>query len=221
MFDKQIVFDFVEGKISFDEFWSYWTKHPEIAEWLDEIADFKHRPIPEKMFSGFIGIQAICCKYDDGHIFNMLNHNPYPPEGAQMAKAFTQNHIYSIVGAALTAAYPNVKVTKSYKQEIDFYFDAIPDAVMNVTLDDYFEKILSEFPASMGKVKRKKAAREKIKQLFHIEGRKYPYWAQESEWPMGKNSPMKFIRQKQDGDQVLYWFQDVDTGEEKIVEQFY
>lgn len=221
MFDKQIVFDFIEGKISFDEFWSYWTQHPEIAEWLDEIADFKHRPIPEKIFSGFNGIQAICCKYDDGHIFNMLNKNPYPPQDRFVTIASAQAGIYAIVGAALTAAYPNVKITKIYDQEADFYFDAIPDAVMNIELNDYFEKILSEFPASMGKVKRKKAAREKIKQLFHIEGRKYPHWAQESEWPMGKNSPMKFIRQKQDGDQVLYWFQDVDTGEEKIVEQFY
>ena len=73
----------------------------------------------------------------------------------------------------------------------------------------------------MGKTKRKKAAREKIKELFHIEGRKYPRWAQESEWPMGKNSPMKFIRQKQDEDQVLFWFEDVDTGEERVIEQFY
>ena len=31
----------------------------------------------------------------------------------------------------------------------------------------------------------------------------------------------KFVGQKKDGDQVLYTFQDVDTEEIRIVEQFY
>lgn len=221
MFDKQIVFDFVEGKMPFDDFWKVFSINPEIAVWLDEIADFKHRPIPDDLYEAFIGIQAICCKIDDGHIFKYLEKNPYPPQDRFTREATARCGIFSVVGAALTAAYPEVKPTKYYQQEDDFYFDAIPEALMNVELEEYFEQVLSEFPASMGKTKRKKAAREKIKELFHIEGRKYPRWAQESEWPMGKNSPMKFIRQKQDEDQVLFWFEDVDTGEERVIEQFY
>jgi len=44
---------------------------------------------------------------------------------------------------------------------------------------------------------------------------------QGAEWPMGKNSPMKYIDRKTNGEEVLFRFVDVDTGEERIVSQFY
>lgn len=38
---------------------------------------------------------------------------------------------------------------------------------------------------------------------------------------MGKHSPMEYIGQNRDGELVTLRFRDVDTGEERIVEQFY
>ncbi len=57
--------------------------------------------------------------------------------------------------------------------------------------------------------------------ISHIVPRKVPTWVQEPDWPMGKNSPMEYIDRKKDGDLVQFRFRDVDTGEKKIVEQFY
>ena len=54
-----------------------------------------------------------------------------------------------------------------------------------------------------------------------VEGQTRPHWIQGPEWPMGKNSPMKYLSRKRDGERVIFTFQDVDTGEIREVEQFY
>ena len=38
---------------------------------------------------------------------------------------------------------------------------------------------------------------------------------------MGKNSPMQYISRSKIPDGVKYIFQDVDTGEVRVIEQFY
>lgn len=61
-----------------------------------------------------------------------------------------------------------------------------------------------------------------ILKSFHVENSRYrPRWVQGPEWPMGKQSPMKFERQEKKGELVKYFFVDVDTGEEKVIEQLY
>lgn len=65
------------------------------------------------------------------------------------------------------------------------------------------------------------AGKETLWNAFHIKDRKFPRWVQEADWPMGKNSPMEYLGQRKDGELVALRFRDVDTGEERIVEQFY
>lgn len=88
-------------------------------------------------------------------------------------------------------------------------------------VDSLIESALKEFPESMGKTKRIKAAKQCLRELFHTTGRKCPYWLEKPNWPMGKNSPMKYLSRKRDGERVIFTFQDVDTGEIREVEQFY
>ena len=64
--------------------------------------------------------------------------------------------------------------------------------------------------------------------MFHIEKNKYPRWVQSAEWPLGQNNkPMKFVEQKRKKgksyEMMMYtefWFEDVETGEKRAVEQF-
>ena len=61
-----------------------------------------------------------------------------------------------------------------------------------------------------------------------IEGRKYPYWVQSPDWPIGTgNKPMRFVKLiRAKGklyDQLMfttYVFEDVDTGEQRTIDQF-
>ena len=76
--------------------------------------------------------------------------------------------------------------------------------------------------------KRIKEVKSRIKAAFHVSGIIYPRWVQEAEWPVSPNGkPMKFVKQKRKKGKeyenmlyTLFYFEDVDTGEERVVEQF-
>ena len=85
----------------------------------------------------------------------------------------------------------------------------------------YAAEVLSKFPRTMKKADRAAAGKEALWKAFHIKDRKFPRWAQEADWPMGKNSPMEYLGQRRDGELVELRFRDVDTGEERTVEQYY
>lgn len=71
------------------------------------------------------------------------------------------------------------------------------------------------------KSERNKKAKEEIRKLFHVEDKKRPKWIQGAAWPMGKKSPMKYVDKKRIGERVDYYFIDVDTNKERIVQQWY
>ncbi len=214
----QIVFDFVEGKIPFEEFWNAWNTDLEIAHWLDQI-DLLALPAPEKEHSELLGYRISIQKHANGHIVPILKKQLYPdPKSPNKLRQAT---IFDYIAVAVTTAYPNIQPTNYYWKESDFFFDAVGDSYGGCEVEAYVDKLLQEFPPTMGKTRRIKAAKEKIREAFHIEGKKYPRWAQDAEWPMGKNSPMEYLSQRRDGELVELRFRDVDTGEVRIVEQFY
>ena len=75
--------------------------------------------------------------------------------------------------------------------------------------------------SSNTKTKRRSFAKSVVKAAFHVVDRKRPRWIQGPEWPMGTDSPMMFIEQKRHGEEVRYMFQDVTTGEKRVVIQWY
>ena len=64
--------------------------------------------------------------------------------------------------------------------------------------------------------------------MFHIDGKNYPRWINEPEWPVSSSGiPLRFVDQKKkkgiEYDTMLYteyYFEDVDTGEKRVVSQF-
>ena len=90
------------------------------------------------------------------------------------------------------------------------------------------EDILDSVPETLPKSKRIKEVKSRIKEAFHVSGIIYPRWVQEAEWPVSPNGkPMRFVKQKRKKGKeyenmlyTLFYFEDVDTGEERIVEQF-
>jgi len=71
------------------------------------------------------------------------------------------------------------------------------------------------------KTKQMQVGKALIKEAFHTEDGKRPKWIQGRDWPMGKNSPMKYIGNKHYFEMVDYFFVDVDTGEKRTVRQYY
>ena len=69
----------------------------------------------------------------------------------------------------------------------------------------------------------KKQFKEEIKNIFNIEKCKYPRWVQSPEWPISDSGkPMRFVKQITDKNTQItrFVFEDVDTKQETIIEQF-
>ncbi len=216
----QIVFDFLSGKMPFDEFYKAYHEDPSIAAWLDGLTDFSAPCPPAVNRDAFFALVYNHVKKSGGRISDYIKETVFDGKrGYEFA--VEQRMWYSQIAVPVLVAYPKAKTTMYYKRNSHYYLDAMGDSIGGREVEDYAERILDKFPPTMKAGERHKAAREALKEAFHIKDRKYPRWPQSAEWPMGKNSPMQYYGQWQDGDLVRIRFRDVDTGEIRIIDQFY
>lgn len=218
----QIVLDFIAGDVSFEDFWNAYCADPKIGEWLDSIADFSQDPPSVIAKDNWLRTlyRAIASVYD-GHVLKMLEKSPYPPKDAHTTIVRRQCGIYDLVLTAVLTKYPDAKWTKRYKDDDDYYSKVLGRSIGGAEVMSYAVDVLNRYPRTMKKTDRMAAGKEALWEAFHIKDKKFPRWAQEADWPMGKNSPMEYLGQRKDGELVELRFRDVDTGEERIVEQFY
>ncbi len=214
------IIDFLEGRVSFDEFWKEWTTKPELQQWLDHVANLKN-DLPNEWLEdkAYCGIRRAIHIHYNGSASTFLNSGPFPDP--KVPKSLSVSAKYNALAAVIKLAYPDIKTISTYEEEASYFYGSVSDYYDGEEVIPYIEDLLSLFSTSLGKTKRIKAAKKALKDAFHVEGRNYPRWVQEPEWPMGKNSPMKFERQEKQGELVKFFFVDVDTGEEKVVEQLY
>ena len=88
-------------------------------------------------------------------------------------------------------------------------------------MEHLIDEIAANTAGIRSKSERKKEAKRQLEELFHTEGGKKPRWIQGPAWPMGKQSPMRFVSQKRFSDGVDYVFEDADTGEQSVVREYY
>lgn len=111
--------------------------------------------------------------------------------------------------------YPNEELLNFMEKCIPCYMGEEAELfVLNLLQNEQTIKLSS-------KTKKIKYCKEKLREHYHIEGRHYPHWAQEAEWPFRDGKPMRFVKQKTDGELVTYTFVDDTTGEVETVEQYY
>ena len=142
---------------------------------------------------------------------------------AQHSKVKYAKHlnIFSRLQTVYQYYYPEVQCTNRYEKVFDIYLDAIKDCFDGPEVQELVERIIADSMQLSSKAKRTKQAQMNINSYFHVEKNKRPRWVQGPEWPMGNNSPMAFVAQKRFSEAVLFEFRDVDTGETRVVKQFY
>ncbi len=117
-----------------------------------------------------------------------------------------------------------VRYTDRYRKAFCFALDVIPEYLAGGEAEMYIQKnIIPLFPESMGKTKRIKAIRSKIREEFKSE-KGYPCWLQAPEWPLGKDGkPTTYVgKGKRPSPEAARWiFRDETDGELITVEQFY
>ena len=216
----QIVIDYVSGKISSELFKELWYSDDSIQKWVDGLIDLRSELKPEWANLPYHEYRMAIHKHYGGSPLKFIiasekSRHAYRPKWLDIGWHF------QTIAAVVVVAYPNVKPTNYYDNEQDFYVSSIGSYIGGGEVENVVFDLLNQFPATMGKKKRRTEAKKAINNYFHIEGTKYPRWVQEPEWPMGKNSPMEYISQKRSGDRVRFLFKDVDTGEIREIEQLY
>lgn len=129
-------------------------------------------------------------------------------------------NVFSRLRRAYQYYYPEVECTTRYEDMFHVYLDAVHDCFDGPEVHNLVEQIITNSMQLCSNTRRIKHARMTIYMSFHVEKSKRPRWVQGPEWPMGSNSPMKFIGQEKSGDSIDYEFRDIDTGNMRIVKQY-
>ena len=218
---RSMVYDFIAGIIPFEKFWAEFIDNPKIGQWLDQVGDFcSELPInfPNdqqlKVYYRYIRNDHVGRVTETFPMEYYRTHNPY-------YTMETKSSIFGRIATVLLTIDSNVPRTKIYKQDENYYDKAVNRSIGGIEVESYIDSVLKQFPRTMKAADRVKAGRDAVQEAFHICDRKFPCWPQAPEWPMGKNSPMEYLGRHKDGELVQLRFRDVDTGEERIVEQFY
>lgn len=130
-------------------------------------------------------------------------------------------NIYGTIKAIYQYYEPNLNYTSKYHDAYDVYLSAVGEYYEGLEVMPLLNQIVADALPIRPKYKRDKLLRERLKEVFHVVGKNRPYWIQGGEWPMGKNSPMQYVGRNSIPDGVCYTFRDVDTGEVRMVEQYY
>lgn len=239
---KNLIKDFLEGKIDIIEFKELCNKDDSIYGFLQKIIDdIKGNNGRIEHFPFEIGDDII---YSDEEISYLLHPEtdpslkygcpPHYNSVKQMLNyewnSFTTN-VRTASGAltffneVLVIYYQIDKTvipTEKYSDEYDFALQVIPEYLEGGEAEIYIqEHIIPLFPTTMKKTLRIKAVKQKIKEEFKTE-KGYPRWYQSSEWPLGKDGkPATYIgKGKSEGELGRWLFRDESNGEIIVVEQY-
>lgn len=193
---------YVEGTVTVDELKKIYFSDMNLQKYLND-----NLPTNIRNYAGV--------RVSNGDINQVFKHFHW-------GTAFANSSLQDYIGRWLQGNDINFNPTPVYKDRFKRLLEIMPDYIEGEQAESLIEELIQSVPEDLPKTKRKKLIKEKIKEAFHLEGRKYPHWAQSTDWPFSKcGKPLKYISQKTDGDLVELTFQDVDTGEIILVEDFY
>ena len=192
---------------------------------------------PDKYKSSYVQHMCESVKVFFENEYSVVKETPYDVKNAYShnktnSKLWTYVNIQSWLYELMTEIYPDesIEEDESLHEKASFMMDVCPEYIEGHEIDEagIIEAIIEQVPEALPKAKRKKQIKELIKKEFHIEGTKYPRWLQGGEWPVSKNGkPMRFVEQKRkkgkEYAEMLYtqfFFEDVETGEICVIDQF-
>lgn len=196
--------DFVEGKMSFEEFQNNYEKNDDYKKILDDKK-------PNEMFT-----------YQKGETINQsLQHYknfPLFKWSTALGKLTVQSYIKRYL------QYYNVpfQPTNIYMDEHKFRLSIQPSYV-HIEDEKFLNEIIQQAPKELSKSKQKKWIKDKIKELFKFDN-KPPRWVQDPEWPIVNGKPLVFkgqTKEQKNDERVFYTFYNPETQEETKVMQFY
>ena len=218
---------FVEGRISVPEMLARTEEKEELLDWLTRIADGKFKTVliqKETDEDGYTTYTPMEFPFDAKL---QIRADVYEGNGGKLGRYL---NIHSMFAKVLTTAFPEdgIVTDQTLHEKFCFMLNACPEYIGGPEVDHLLDELLEKIPAELSKSLRAKLYKEKVKELFPLAGKKYPRWVQEAEWPLSSSGkPMRFVEQKKAKGKELaetmythFIFEDVDTGEKRIIDQF-
>ena len=219
---KRYVIDYIEGRVDSKAFIEDIQSDPSIIEWLQSVLPDGKKRLSDEIITRPDGSWY---QKEIPYIVKDVVEKTLNEPGGALGNEF---ELHGIITRLMQEIFPNEKIVMdlTLKNQYNFILDACPSYLLSQDIEEagILERLMQEFPESMPKTKRIKAFKEKLKSMFYVEGRKYPRWIQESEWPLSKTGkPTRFLRQQSqcNGEICDYYFLDIDTGEEIKITQAY
>lgn len=208
--------DYVEGKMIAESFESLLEKDSDLLEWLQSIV-----PSGKTMYIWDETENTVVQR--PYRISDVLKDHESIQSGGPRGSVSYRYVVHKEITNLLKEAFPELNLIPdhSLKDDFDLCLDACPQYIGGVEIAkaNIIGALLSTIPNTLSKANRKKEAKLKILEAFHIEGKKYPKWKQEPEWPVYNGKPMKFVRTEKVNSEVsIHYFVDVETGVSRSVE---
>ena len=202
----QPILDFVEGRISANEFRKEFQTNKELQNVLKEKMDRKFRYLENYEYNLYnLFTMDYDYRKDNWDTINTRYGLMF-----ELSQFLTQRNI---------PFCPYAKYTDDYL----FFLNIQPSWLDIIDDQGIFDKILEERPTELSKTKQIAWGKARLKELFRYD-KTYPRWVQGAEWPIVNGKPLMFSHQskeKKDDERVYFYFYDPDTMEETVVEQFY
>jgi hypothetical protein len=204
----KILTDFVEGKITFSDFWSVFLNNPTIESYL------KNDPTLEK--GSYIGSNT----YD----FIMTEGTQKFGKKVGWERTGSQLNIFGAVCQHLSRKGIPFIETNIYKERYNLLLDCQP-SWLDIDESFLFDEIIKKAPAGVKKSELKKWIKNRIKEMFRYASSP-PRWIQNPGWPIIDNRPSVFLCQQNINNYfhdsaTVYVFIDEDSKEIHTVLQVF
>ena len=211
--ELKIILDFVQGRMTYDEFEAEYSLSPEVWTRIQDMLT------PEMMNDPI-------CPFWTRSNRSALEPNGFSVRAAALAFGFDTHfgrvHAHSLISDLVEFTYPDIHRKSPPEQDPESLLDKLGFHYLGgAETDGVIRDILysaAEYPNAK---ERNKALKQALREAFHLVPRKVPHWAQSPEWPMGANSPMAFVSEKQEGERMQFTFRDVNNDTTVIVEQYF
>lgn len=213
---KQILVDFVEGRMPFAEFHDLVLNDDLFAAWIDQHvpSDWKcyTKATPENNYT----VQEL--PFSIRHKFEKF------AGGDAISSIGYRLDVHSTMTNLAKTLYPtmSIKPDPSFKKLFGLLLRACPSYIDGNDVWDsgILEAFAAECPDEWSDTKKIKHIKARIIEEFHLEDKKYPRWWQNPDWPFANGKPMKYVKTtvKYKNEWYQHHFVDLETGEERIVD---
>lgn len=239
MDEKQIIVDFVEDRMDIGTFMDHAGKDERVYDFLQAIVDHivKNKLPTRRRTVTMKGIN----QNQPFQMFNYIeefvpelrdrNHLIYPgtpvPTVRQYISRFSHKTargaltIYDVVADLYYQIDETLVRTDKYSEAYRFSLDVLPGYVGGIAAEDYISRvIIPKYTQMPKKTQRIKGIKEEIRNTFLRDGKGYPHWIQDPQWPLGENGlPMIYTGQKKQDGYTDYFFRGNGTDEKRTVRQ--